>query len=604
MAALLLSLANTALSFGGTALFDRADLLVASGARIALAGRNGSGKSTLLKIAAGMMEADSGERFVHPGATIRYLAQEPDASGYETIADYATAPLTAEEDRRAAVILLDAFGVCGTAHPGDLSGGELRRAALARVLAGEPSILLLDEPTNHLDIPAIITLEQKLMSMKSAIVTVSHDRRFLENVTTQTVWIDRGETRFLGQGFAAFEDWRDKTLEEEKTALHKLGRKIAAEEDWMRYGVTARRKRNMRRVGELKQLRKTLREARRSQGLVKFSASSGELSGKRVITADAISKSYGGRKIIDRFSVKIARGERVGFVGPNGAGKTTLIRILIGELSPDSGAVEIGANLQTLSLDQNRESLKPGMRLADAITDGRGDWVTIGAARRHAASYLKDFLFAPEQWRSPVEALSGGERARLALAAALAKPSNLLVLDEPTNDLDLETLDLLEDLLASYEGTLLLVSHDRSFLDRIVTSVIAPDPKEPALWRRYAGGYHDMEAQRGRAPGVKARAASLKHNVRKTRLATEPQTQHKLSYKEKYALEKLPREIAEMQEKIADIKATLDDPAFFHRDPDQFVRAAKTLSETESALTAAEEEWLRLEIKREMLERD
>lgn len=517
MAALLLSLTNIALTFGGAPLFTKANLNLAPSARIALAGRNGSGKSTLMKIAAGFIEADAGERFVNSGATIRYLEQEPRAEGYSTLGDYAAASLGPAEDRNVAIALLEELNLDPTRSPSGLSGGEWRRAAIARALAGSPDVVLLDEPTNHLDLPAIAWLERKLSSMKAAMAIISHDRRFLETVSTQTIWLDRGETQTLNKGFAAFEDWRDKLLEEEEEARHKLGRKIAAEEDWMRYGVTARRKRNMRRVAELQTMRKRLREERRPQGQVQFAALSGERSGKRVITAEKISKSYSDLKIVDGFSTEIARGDRIGVVGPNGAGKTTLINLLTGRLKPDSGKVELGATVQMLFIDQGRDSLNPNMRVADAISDGRGDWVTIGGAKKHIATYLKDFLFTDEQWRSPVNALSGGERARLVLAAALAKPSNLLVLDEPTNDLDLETLDLLEDLLASYEGALLLVSHDRSFLDRIVQSVITTDPEKPGVWRRYAGGYDDMIAQRGSPPGLENSPLAPKPAAQKTK---------------------------------------------------------------------------------------
>ena len=605
MAALLLSLSGIALTFGGAPLFTRVDLALAPGARIALAGRNGSGKSTLMKVAAGLVEADAGERFVNPGATVRYLEQEPVAEGFSTVGAYAAASLGPADDPSLAAALLEELGLDPASDPAGLSGGEWRRAAIARALAGRPDVVLLDEPTNHLDLPAIAWLERKLAAMKAAMAIISHDRRFLETVSNQTVWLDRGETRVLNKGFAAFEDWRDKLLEEEEDARHKLGRKIAAEEDWMRYGVTARRKRNMRRVGELQAMRKRLKEERRPQGQVQFAALSGERSGKRVIVAEGVSKAYDGRAIVDRFSIEIARGDRVGIVGPNGAGKTTLINLLTGRLEPDAGTVDLGAGVEMLLLDQRRDSLDPAMRAADAISDGRGDWVTVGGGRKHVASYLKDFLFTEEQWRSPVSALSGGERARLALAAALAKPSNLLVLDEPTNDLDLETLDLLEDLLASYEGALLLVSHDRSFLDRIVQSVVTTDPERPGVWRRYAGGYDDMVAQRGSAPGLEASPVASRPTAPK---AKKPSTKpgggaaRKLSYKEQYALEQLPGQMEAMQQEIADLKATLDDPALFSRDPALFDRSAKTLADVETKLAAAEEEWLRLEMKREALD--
>lgn len=603
MAALLLSLSGIALTFGGAALFTRADLALEPGARIALAGRNGSGKSTLLKIAAGQIEPDAGERFIHPAATVRYLEQEPDAEGFASIGDYAAAALAPDEDRSAATALLEELGLDPARPPAGLSGGEWRRAAIAQALAGAPDILLLDEPTNHLDLPAIAWLEKKIAAMKAAMVVISHDRRFLETVSNRTVWIDRGETRTLEKGFAAFESWRDEILEAEETARHKLGRKIAAEEDWMRYGVTARRKRNMRRVAELKTMRKELRETRRPEGKVRFSAIAGETAGKRVIVAKDITKSYDGRTVADAFSIEIAKGERIGVVGPNGAGKTTLINMLTGRLAPDNGSVTLGTNLQITFLDQRRDSLRPEMRVADAIADGRGDWVSAGGAKKHVATYLRDFLFTDEQWRSPVKALSGGERARLALAAALAKPANLLVLDEPTNDLDLETLDLLEELLASFDGALLLVSHDRSFLDRIVQSIIAPDPVKSGVWRRYAGGYDDMVAQRGAPPGLEKRSDKTGGAVVKKTPKPRPHspTPRKLSYKEQYALEKLPGEIAAMQEKIVALKETLDDPALFSRDPALFDRSARALADVETKLAAAEDEWLRLEMKREEL---
>jgi ABC transport system ATP-binding/permease protein len=602
MSALLLTLSGVRLSIGGTPLFEDASLNVASGARIALVGRNGSGKSTLMKIAAGFVEPDAGERFMHPGATVRYLAQEPDASAFETIGDYASAGLDETGKAHEVETLLRELGLDPASSPLKLSGGELRRAAIAQALAAEPDILLLDEPTNHLDLPAIAWLEARLRGLSSAVVLISHDRRFLETVTNDTVWIDRGATRAAGCGFKDFEAWRDKFLEEEEAALHKLGRKIAAEEHWMRYGVTARRKRNMRRVGELQTMRKDLREARRVQGGPSFAVQAGGASGKRAIVAEHVSKSFAGRKIVDDFSVEIARGDRIGIVGPNGAGKTTLTGLLTGALAPDEGKVTLGTNLEIVSLDQRRARLEPNMRVADAINDGTGDWVTINGEKRHVATYLKDFLFGPEQWRQPVVALSGGERGRLALAAALARPSNLLVLDEPTNDLDLETLEMLEEQLSAYEGTLLLISHDRAFLENLVSSVVATDPETPGRWIRYAGGYDDMVAQRGSAPGLEG--ARAKPKTAKSSAPAEkpkPAAKAKLSYKEQFALDKLPAEIEKLQAEIAALKAKLEDPNLFARDAALFDKTAKALSAAEETLAAKEEEWLTLEMKRESL---
>ena len=605
MAPPLLQLSDLRLTFGGTPLFEGASLAVGQRDRIALVGRNGSGKSTLLKVAAGLIEPDGGERFVDPGATVAYLPQEPDLSAFADIGAYVAAGLNEASDPDAARRLIEALGLKAEMETASLSGGEARRAALARTLAPEPDILLLDEPTNHLDLPAIAWLESYLAGISAGIVLISHDRRFLENLTTRTVWLDRGRTRDLNRGFKAFEEWRDKLLEEEEAARHKLDRKIAMEEDWVRYGVTARRKRNVRRMRELADLRKERREERKVQGGVKFSLGDVTTSGKRAIVAEHISKSFGERIIVRDFSIEIARGDRIGLVGPNGAGKTTLLKLLTGELKPDEGAVTLGANLQIVTLDQRRAALEPSMRVADAITDGRGDWVEIRGEKRHAASYLKDFLFTPEQFRAPVSSLSGGERGRLALAAALAKPSNLLVLDEPTNDLDLETLDLLEETLAGYDGTLLLVSHDRSFLDRTVTSVITTSPdRKSGGWIDYVGGYDDMVAQRGFAPGFES-AQQTAAPVKKTESAPPPkpaQSKQKLSYKEKFALEQLPVKIAALEDDIVRLKKTLADPALFERDAAAFNKAAADLEKTEAALANAEEEWLALEMKREEAE--
>src|SRR5437762_537512 len=506
----LLLLQDINLTFGATPLLDGAALAVATGDRICLVGRNGSGKSTLLRIAAGLVPPDAGERFAQPGATIQYLSQEPDLSGFGAVLDYVEAGFdaAATDGRHRALYLLKELGLSGGEHPASLSGGEARRAALARALAPSPDILLLDEPTNHLDLPGIEWLERELAGMRSGIVLISHDRWLLERFSRSTVWLDRGITRMLDQGFARFEAWRDAVLEQEASEHHKLGRKIAMEEDWLRYGVTARRTRNQRRLAELHALRRRRREHRATTGSARLEAAQADLSGRLVAAAESISKAYDGHLIVRNFSVRIMRGDRVGIVGPNGTGKTTLLNLLTGMLAPDAGEVRLGTNLAKVVLDQRRESLDPQQTLADALTGGSGDTVTVGSQSRHVIGYMKDFLFRPEQARMPLRALSGGERARLTLARAFARPSNLLVLDEPTNDLDLETLDLLQEKLGEYAGTVLLVSHDRDFLDRIVTSVIVSEGK--GRWIEYAGGYTDMLAQRAAAPRVlspKARRA-------------------------------------------------------------------------------------------------
>ncbi|MGQ0671598.1 MAG: ABC-F family ATP-binding cassette domain-containing protein [Hyphomicrobium sp.] len=603
MAPPLLTLKDIHLTFGGTPLLTGAEISVQPGERICVVGRNGSGKSTLLKIAAGLQEADKGERFAHPGALVRYLAQEPDASGFETVGAYVESGLGPADDPFRARYLIEDLGLSPDAEPARLSGGELKRAAIARVLAPEPDVLILDEPTNHLDLPAIEWLERALASMKSAVVLVSHDRRFLERLSRATVWIDRGVARRIEKGFGAFEAWRDEVLEQEEMARHKLDRKIVREEQWMHGGVTARRKRNVRRVAELAGLRSERREQRNVQGNVRLAAADGGQSSRLVVEATDLSKSFGGRTIVEQFSTRILRGDCVGIVGPNGAGKTTLIKLLTGSLAPDGGSVRLGVNLELVSLDQHRDELNPEWTVADALTGGRGDQVVINGRARHVASYMKDFLFTPEQTRSPLKVLSGGERGRLMLARALAKPSNVLVLDEPTNDLDLETLDLLQELLADYPGTVILVSHDRDFLDRVVTSVIAAEGD--GRWTEYAGGYSDMLVQRGSrqvsdAPTpTKAGPGSAKVSDPE---GQTPTRKRKLSFREKHALESLPATMDALHKEIETLQARLSDPALYNRDARSFADATSRLAAAQGKLSAAEDQWLELEALREELE--
>ncbi|WP_349370482.1 ABC-F family ATP-binding cassette domain-containing protein [Salinarimonas sp.] len=600
----LLSLQDVALTFGGAPLLTKADLSVAAGERVALVGRNGSGKSTLLKIAAGLVEADGGMRFVQPGATVRYLPQEPDFSGFDTVLAYVEAGLAEGDDPYRARYLLEELGMTGEEPTATLSGGESRRAALARTLAPTPDILLLDEPTNHLDLPAIEWLETELKAMRGALVLISHDRRFLETLSKATVWLDRGVTRRMEEGFSGFEAWRDAVLEEEERERHKLERKIAAEEDWMRYGVTARRKRNMRRVGLLQDMRTRLREERRAVGQVQMTASEGETSSKIVIEAKGVSKAYDGRPVVRDVSIRIARGDRLGIVGPNGAGKTTLLNMLTGALEPDAGTVKLGASLQMVTLDQRRESLDPTWTLAEAMTGGSGDHVMVGGQAKHVASYMKDFLFAPEQMRTPLRVLSGGERGRLMLARALAKPSNLLVLDEPTNDLDLETLDLLEELIADYPGTLILISHDRDFLDRVVTSTLVAEGE--GRFVEYSGGYSDMVAQRGHGVGPRqvspAPAEKVSADKRGASQPAPKEKKRRLSMNEKHLLDTLPGLMAALERDIAKLQAALDDPDLYTRDPARFEKLTTLMANAQTKLAESEERWLELEMLREELE--
>ncbi|RAZ73893.1 ABC-F family ATP-binding cassette domain-containing protein [Mesorhizobium atlanticum] len=603
MAPPLLNLDGIKLTFGGTPLLDGAALSASAGEKIALVGRNGSGKSTLLKIAAGMIEPQDGEVFRQPSATVRYLPQMPDMDGFATVRAYVEAGLGPADDPHRATYLMEHLGLTGEERPSDLSGGEARRAALARVMAPEPDILLLDEPTNHLDLSVIEWLEEELARTSSAVILISHDRRFLERVTRATVWLDRGQTRRLDKGFAHFEEWRDQVLEEEEREQHKLGRQIVREEHWLRYGVTARRKRNMRRLGELQTMRQRFRSHRGAEGTATMVASDAAESGKLVIEAKGIDKSFGDLTVVKGFSTRIQRGDRVGLVGPNGAGKTTLLKMLTGELAPDAGTVRLGVNLEIATLDQKREAVDPAETLAHYLTDGRGENLLVNGEQRHVVSYMKDFLFKPEQARTPVRELSGGERARLLLARVLARPANLLVLDEPTNDLDMETLELLQELVAGFAGTVILVSHDRDFLDRTVTSVIAPDGNGP--WIEYAGGYSDMLAQRGgsKLEDRKARSkAGTAEASPKAEQAAPKGPAKKLSFKQKFALDSLPKKIEAVTASIARLENNIADPAFYERDPVSFQKTIAALDKERATLAALEEEWLELEMLREEME--
>ncbi len=602
MAPPLVLLQDIHLRFGVQPLLAGAELSVSAGERLCFVGRNGSGKSTLLKVAAGLIEPDSGTRFVQPGTTVRYLPQEPDFSGYATTLAYVEAGMGPGDEEYRAQYLLDQLGLTGREDPANLSGGEARRAALARVIAPEPDVLMLDEPTNHLDLPAIEWLESELKSLRSALVIISHDRRFLETLSRATLWIDRGTTRRLEQGFSAFEGWRDQVLEQEETERHKLDRKIVAELDWLRYGVTARRKRNVRRLGDLHSMRKDRREDRRAQGNVSITVTEGQTSGKLIIEAKHIAKAYDGVPIVNDFSTRILRGDRIGIVGPNGAGKTTLLKMLTGELKPDSGSVRLGTNLEVASLDQKRAALRPETTLRDALTGGGSDTVLVGGQPKHVMGYLKDFLFTPEQANSPLSVLSGGERGRLMLARALALPANVLVLDEPTNDLDLETLDLLQEMVADFPGTVILVSHDRDFLDRTVTSVIVAEGH--GVFNEYAGGYADMVTQRGKGVEAKERADEPKNNgasapAAKANGKAPKEAKRRLSFHEKHALQTLPKTMEKLKADADKLAARLADPALYTRDPAGFQKATAELAKVQKEIDGAEEEWLRLELLRE-----
>ena len=599
MAPPLLQLTDIALTFGGTPLLTGADLSVSTGERVSLVGRNGSGKSTLLKIAAGLIEPDRGSVFVQPGAVVRYLPQEPDFSSFASTLAYVEAGLRPTDDPHAARYILEQLGLTGQEDPGQLSGGEARRASLARVLAPSPDILLLDEPTNHLDLTTIEWLESDLLARRTALVIISHDRRFLSTLSRVTVWLDRGATRRIERGFAHFEEWRDMLLAEEEREQHKADRKIAAEEHWIRHGVSGRRKRNMRRVGLLQEMKERRRTYRATVGNVAIATSAAAPSGALVVEAQNIGKSYEGRPIVSDFSIRIQRGDRLGIVGPNGSGKTTLINMLTGVLPPETGSVKLGSTLALATLTQHRDSLDPDVTVKDALTGGGGDNVLVNGVSKHVVGYMKDFMFLPEQARTPLGKLSGGERGRLMLAQALARPSNLLVLDEPTNDLDMETLDVLEDMLTDYPGTVLLISHDRDFLDRLVGGVIVPEGN--GRWTEYAGGYTDMLAQRGADLSREAGKPAPQRDVREPAPTEAPPAKRRMTFKDKHALETLPKTIAALQREADALQAKLADSHFYARDRAAFEQVTAALGELQGKIAAAEEQWLELEIRREEL---
>jgi ATP-binding cassette subfamily F protein uup len=597
----LLSITAAQLTFGGTPLLSDASLAIAPRDRICLVGRNGSGKSTLMKIAAGLVEPDAGEIVRRPGASSRYLEQDPDLTQFATLSDFITAELDPRDPTAGGRVpyLLDALGLNGDLSTANLSGGEARRAALVKVLAPEPDILLLDEPTNHLDLPAIEWLEGELSRSRAALVLISHDRRFLENLSQRTVWLDRGITHSLDRSFSHFEDWRDEMLEQETLDRHKLARQIHREEHWVTHGVSGRRKRNVRRLKELGQLKQTLKSATGPQGDVSITVADADASAKRVAELKEVSFSYGDRPIVTDLSLRIMRGDRLSIIGPNGSGKTTLLKLLMGQLEPTGGTIRLGENLQPLVIDQRRETLDPEMSLKDAMGEG-SDTVIVNDQAIHVMRYMKDFLFRSEQATTPLRALSGGERARVQLARGLRLPSNLLVLDEPTNDLDLETLDLLQEMIADYPGTVILVSHDRDFIDRLAARTLVYDG--PGEWSLYPGGYSDMARQRG--AGVKARKVAAAAKAKNDMAATKPKSSarsERMSYKETYRLEQLPEEMEGLEAAISALQTELADPDLYARDAARFAAASTELEKKSAALEAAEDEWLTLEEKRERL---
>jgi ATP-binding cassette subfamily F protein uup len=595
----LLALSGIRFHLGDQTILDGVDLGIAPGERLSLVGRNGAGKSTLLRILAGEPIFDGGTRFAQPGATVATLPQEPDFAGYASVGDYVAGALVdslGPDDYRIAAIL-DEMKLDSSRVPTELSGGEARRAALARVLIGEPDVMLLDEPTNHLDLPTIEWLERKLAGWRGAYVMVSHDRRFLTTLSRAVLWLDRGIVRRLDKGYGEFESWSTDIIEREATERHKLDRLIERETEWAGKSIRARRTRNEGRLRALGELRKQRREQIGPVGRASISVGSAEQSGSLVVTAHNITKRWGGKTVVENFSTRIFRKNRIGLIGPNGAGKTTLLKMLIGELEPDSGTVKLGANLMPVIIDQRRIGLDPEKTPWETLAD-RNDHVLVRGHLTHVMTYLREYLFRDEQARQPVRTLSGGERNRLLLAKALAAPSNMIVLDEPTNDLDADTLDLLQEALDDYDGTVLLVSHDRDFLDRLVTSTIALEGDGTAI--EYAGGYSDYVVQRGpREQPVGVTPSRPK--AKEVAPAPAREQKQRLGYKRERALVELPKKIAALQAELAALNEALTDASLYTRDPKTFTAKSNRVAAAQAEIDAAETEWLELEMLREEL---
>ena len=595
----LLQLSSVALTFGGEPILNGVDLVVQPGDRVALVGRNGSGKSTLMKVMAGIVEPDRGDRVPGQGVTVGYMEQDPTLEGFATLGEFAASDLPPGEEYRVAVVA-EGLKFSPDTPVEVASGGERRRAALAKLLAEAPALMLLDEPTNHLDIEAIRWLEAELLETRTAYVLISHDRAFLRALTRATLWIDRGVVRRQEKGFEAFETWRDTVWEAEDDTRHKLDRKIKVEAKWAVEGISARRTRNQGRVRALAALRDERRSQIRRQGTAAMELEAAPPSGKLVVDAKGISKAFGDKPIIRDFSLRVQRGDRLALVGPNGVGKTTLLRMLTGLEPPDSGTIKLGTNLEVALYDQTRAQLDPQMSLWDTLTNdptmrvsGQSDQVMVRGTPRHVIGYLKDFLFDERQARAPVKSLSGGERARLLLARIMAQASNLLILDEPTNDLDVETLDLLQDLIGDYDGTVLLVSHDRDFIDRVATTTIAMEGGGRAV--AYAGGWSDYQTQRAEAPPE----AATRPAARSPQTGAAPKAVHAqqtaLSFTERHRLAKLPGLIEKLEAEIGRLSDLLSDPQLYEREPVKFQKASEMLMARETSLASAEAEWLALE---------
>lgn len=596
----ILTIKGARLSFGTNELFTNVELYINRGDKISLVGRNGCGKSTLLKVIARDIEPDAGEIFVQPGVKVSYMPQDPDFSGYATLREVVLSGLPEHErgQEYRADILIEQFDIRAEQSPEQSSGGERKKAALAKALINEPDILLLDEPTNHLDMPTIEKLEKIIADFRGAVILISHDRMFLSNTSRTTFWLDRGILRRNNKGFRYFEEWQEQVIDQEIIEQKYLNKKIEEETEWLHKGVTARRKRNQGRLRRLQQLRQERREQIRQIGSVKLEVEEGELRSKMVIEAKHVCKAFGDREIVKDFSTRIIKGNKIGIVGPNGAGKTTLIKLLTKRLEPDSGHVRIGKNLEEAYFDQNRLTLDPKKTLWKTLCN-EGDHIFVRGSYRHVVAYLKDFLFRPDQAQCPVSALSGGEKNRLMLAVALAQPSNFLVLDEPTNDLDMDTLDLLQEVLDEYEGTILLVSHDRDFIDRVVTSVIYM-PGNGSV-SEHAGSYSDLlEKLKSKIPAKKENKKEALPKKEETPKSETKKT-GRLSYNQQRLLEILPGKISELEKQIGDTEAALSDSSLYTENPEKFDALTKQLEKLKAELEKSENQWLEIEILRESI---
>ncbi|PCG13459.1 MAG: elongation factor 3 [Sphingomonas sp.] len=586
MAAPILAYEDLGLVQGAGWLFRHLDLFVGARDRLALIGRNGAGKSTLLKLIAGAIDADEGRRTIVPGTKVVMLEQDPDVAGFATLEEYVLAGAGAPAAYEAAAIA-DQLGIDLSREAATASGGERRRAAIVRALAMDPDVLLLDEPTNHLDIAAIEWLEDWLKRFTGAFVVISHDRTFLTRLTRQTLWLDRGLLRRAEVGFGGFDAWTEQVYAEEERNAARLDAKLKIEEHWLQRGVTGRRRRNQGRLAKLKEMRATRAAMIGPQGAAALQVAADDVKTKVVIDVEHVTKSYGERTIIRDLTLRVARGDRIGIVGRNGAGKTTLLRLLTGELVPDSGTVKRAKTLDGIVIDQQRSLMAPQKTVRDVLADG-GEWIDVLGVRKHLHGYLKEFLFDPSLAEAKVGTLSGGERSRLLLAREFARESNLLVLDEPTNDLDLETLDLLQEVIADYGGTVLIVSHDRDFLDRTVTVTLGLDGSGTV--DVVAGGYEDWEAKRQRRPDARRPAAS------KAPAAPPPPapTRVKLSFKDQRDYDLLPARIEAIDRDVAAREERLADPALYTRDPAAFDRLTKEIAVLRDEKDAAEMRWLEL----------